>query len=502
MCGPDETRIIMNKLNRREFLRPMAASAAGLLAVGRAFPSALPSEMGKNWIFSVRDYGAKADKVSNDAPAIQAAIDACNRSGGGEVIVPPGNYFSGGIVLKSNVTLRLENGATIWASGRIEDYGNRLVQDHAYLFEALGQENIVVCGDGRFVGTGQGDLRRREGETGMPMPRDRFGIILLTGCRNVRLRDFRIRYSEAHTVMLRECDGVFVDGVSIFNNYFRTETDGIDPDSCTNVLISNCHIVAGDDAICLKTDNGKPLENVVVDNCILESVATALKLGTSSSGDFRDIRVSNCVIRNSTLGVGLFIKDGGTVEGVGFSNLFIETTRQDVSIAKWLRNDIFPIWIDLTKRNPNSPLSRVRGVSFDDIQIASDNSVVVQGMPQREIESVTLRGINFQVNGAFDFSHRTESEGGESSYSDANKTRFVRKPAYVALAYVRGLTVEGVEVNVPKDVFEQFPRSAVSVFSSQDGVVRNVGREPGESPNAPPVVVLKDCQGVALEGEK
>lgn len=494
----------MNKLNRREFLRPMVASTAALLAAGGVLPSglALPPMAEQNAIFSVREYGAKGDKVSNDAPAIQAAIDACNRSGGGEVVVPPGNYFSGGIILKSNVTLKLENGATIWASGSIEDYDNRLVKDHAYLFEALGQENIVIRGEGKFVGTGQSDLRRREGEAGMPFPRDRFGIVLFTGCKNVRLQDFRIRYSDAHTVVIRDCKDVFVDGISVFNNYFRTETDGIDPDSCTNVLISNCHIVAGDDAICLKTDNGKPLENVVVDNCILESVATAFKLGTGSSGDFRDIRVSNCVIRNSTLGVGLFIKDGGTVEGVGFSNLFIETTRQDVPINQRLRNDIFPIWIDLTKRNPNSPLSRVRDVTFDDIQIASDNSIVIQGMSQREIENLTLRGVNFHVNGAFDFSHRMEAEGGQSSYTGANKTRFVRQPTYIAVAHVHGLTVEDVGVVIPENVVEQFPRSAVSVFDSQEGVIRNIRREPEESRNAPSVVVLKDCQDVALKDKK
>lgn len=494
----------MKNLNRREFLQPMAASATALFAARRILASApsLPSEMGQKTIFSVRKYGAKGDKVSDDTPAIQAAIDACNRSGGGEVFVPPGNYFSGGIILKSNVTLRLENGATIWASGNIKDYHNKLVEDHAYFIEALGQENLVVCGEGKFIGTGQGDLRRRTGEESMPMPRDRFGIILFTGCKNVRLQDFGIRYSEAHTVMLRDCEDVFVDGVSILNNYFRTETDGIDPDSCKNVLISNCHISAGDDAICLKTDHGKPLENVVVDNCILESVATAIKLGTSSTGDFRDIRVSNCVIRNSTLGIGLFIKDGGTVEGAGFSNLVIETTRQDVPVNNRLRNDIYPIWIDLTKRNPNSPLSRVCDVSFDDIQIASDNSVVIQGMPQREIENVSLRGINFYVNGAFDFSHRIEAEGGESTYSDANKTRFVRQPTYVALAYIRGLTVHDVDVTIPTSVMEQFPRSAVAVFNSQDGVIRNIRCDVKEIPNAPPAVVLKNCRAVAVEDER
>lgn len=493
----------MNKPTRRRFLGSSAASSAAfLLAPAGQLPSGMasPPDAAQSAIFSVREYGAKGDKVSNDTPALQAAIDACNRSGGGEVLVPPGDYFAGGINLKSNVTFRLQNGATIWASGKFEDYSSSIVRsDESFLFEAVGQENIVICGDGKVVGTGQGDLLRRKGEVNMRMPRHRFGTLSFVRCKNVRFRNFGIRYSEAHTLVLTECDGVFVDGISILNSFFHTETDGIDPDSCKNVLISNCHIIAGDDAICLKADQGKAVENVVVSNCVLESIAGAIKFGTGSSGDFRNIRVSNCVIRNSGVGVGMFIKDGGTVEGASFSNLSIETTRKNVPVDDRLRNNIFPIYIDLTKRNPNSPLSHIRDVSFNDIQIASDNSVVIQGMPQSEIENLTLRGINFRVNDAFDFSHRTEREGGTSSYSDENFTRFVRKPTYLALAHINGFSIDGVRMVIPKGISSQFPRSAVGVFNSQDGVIRNVTCQGTKTPAAPPLVDLQDCHAIAFE---
>jgi len=453
--------------------------------------------------FNVREFGAKGDQTINDALAIQAAIDACNKAGGGEVLVPAGNYLSGKIILKSNVTLKLENGATIWASGKIEDYDkNPEKGEHGYLFEATNAENIAIVGDGKIVGTGQDDLGRRANAKHLPNPPHRFSIIRFTGCQNVRFRDVNILYSEAHAVVFNECKNVFVDGVSIINNFFRVNTDGIDPDSCTNVFISNCHIVAGDDCICPKTESGGPMENLVVENCILESISAAIKLGTGSSGDFRDIKVSNCVIRNSGVGLGLFIKDGGTVERVSFSNISIETTTQNTPINSGLRNTIIPIYIDLGKRHADSPIGRIRDVSFSDIQIASDNSIVIQGMPESAIENLTLRNISFRVSEGFDFSQRVKREGGESTYTDERKTLFVRQPTYIALAYVNGLTVDNVRVLIDDDIFKQFPRSAVAVFNSQNGVIENVRRVPAGNEGGQPVVALNNCKQVVIQGDE
>jgi hypothetical protein len=451
--------------------------------------------------FNIREFGAKADQTNNDASAIQAAIDACNKSGGGEVVVPSGNYFAGKIVLRSNVTLKLENGATIWASGNIEDYDkNPAKGEHGYLFVAEKQENIAIVGEGKVVGTGQGELGRREDENKTTLPAHRFGMVQFTGCRNVHFRDFGMFYSEAHAVVFNECQDIFVNGVSIINNFLRTNTDGIDPTSCTNVFISNCHIVAGDDCICPKTEKGIPLENLVVENCILESIAGAVKLGTGSSGDFRDIKVSNCVIRNSGVGIGLFIKDGGTVERVSFSNISIETTSQDTPINSRLRNNIIPIYIDLGKRNPDSPLSRIRDVSFSDIQIESDNSIVIQGLPERAIENLTLRNISFRMTKAFDFSARTKREGGKSTYKDENNTRFVRQPTCIALANINGLTVDNVRVAIDENVFKQFDRSALAIFNSQHGVVENVRREPAGKTGGQPVVTFNNCAQMFVTG--
>ena len=118
-----------------------------------------------------------------------------------------------------------------------------------------------------------------------------------------------------------------VDGLAILNNFFRTTSDGVDPDSCRNVRFTSCHITAGEDCICLKTHAGNLSEDIVVTDCTTEGIATAIKLGTGSDGDFRNIAISSCTVRNSTVGVGFFVKEGGAIDGVTASNLTIETLR-------------------------------------------------------------------------------------------------------------------------------------------------------------------------------
>src|SRR5262249_31712724 len=160
-----------------------------------------------------------------------------------------------------------------------------------YLIVADGQENIGLIGQGAVQGVGKEDLGRR----GPEVPDNtsfRFGTMHLSNCKNVHVSDVRLLYSDWYAVSMSRCERVFFDRVSILNNFFRTNTDGIDPTSCKDVFISNCDIVAGDDCICPKTSKGDPLENLVVSNCVLESVSSAIKLGTGSDGDFRDIKVS------------------------------------------------------------------------------------------------------------------------------------------------------------------------------------------------------------------
>ncbi|MHC4426393.1 MAG: glycoside hydrolase family 28 protein [Planctomycetota bacterium] len=453
--------------------------------------SAVPSQ---GRICNVQDHGARADKKANDGPAIQAAIDACSAAGGGIAYVPAGNYLCGGLRLRSHVSLYIEAGATLWVSPEKTHYkeGNRFLY-------AENQENLTIEGRGTIHGTGQADLMRKKTDKTEKRPPFRVGILRFIRCQNVSIKDITVRYSDSWTFDLEFCKKVFITGVSILNNYYRVNADGIDPVSCEDVHISNCHIIAGDDCIVCKTREGSPCEDIVVTNCTLESVATAIKIGTESPSDFRNIHVSNCVIRNSTVGIGMYIKDGATAERISFTNCTIETIREPELVNSSTQNSVYPIFVDIEKRDKNSPIGRIRDLTFADINIVSDNGILVQGMGKGKIENLIMRNINVRVNRGFDYSARKKHVGGRTSETqDRRRTIYARKPSYVTLANIKGLTVDGLRVLIPDAVFASYKRSALSLHEVEEAVVSDVFRAPAGADSRMPVVIMENCRNAFL----
>jgi len=402
-------------------------------------------------IWNVGEFGAKGNKANNDGPAIQRAIDACGEDGGGMVYVPAGDYLCGGLRLRSH-------------------------------------------GRGTIHGTGQDDLGRKKGDD-RPRPEFRVGILRFIRCENVTIKDITVRYSDSWTFDLEFCEKVYITGVTILNNYYRVNADGIDPVSCRNVHISNCYIIAGDDCIVCKTREGAPCEDIVVTNCTMSSIATAVKIGTESPSDFRNIRVSNCVIRNSTVGIGMYIKDGATAERISFSNCSIETIRKPELCKEYLKHSVYPIFVDIEKRNPDSKIGRIRDLTFSDINILSDNGILIQGMSQPNIENLVLRNITQRVDRAFDYSQRRKHIGGSTKATqDRRRTEFARQESYVTLANINGVTVDHFQVWIPEQVFEQFPRAALSIHNVENADLSHIKRMPGQTGRGAPVLVLENCR--------
>lgn len=450
-----------------------------------AMISLLGSPASADISFNVRDYGATGNQRTNDRAAIQAAVDACARAGGGTVLFPPGDYLSSTIRLSSHVTLKIEMGATIWTSKDPTAFSG-----HRQLFFADGKKHIVIQGQGRIHGQGTDDYGARWGKP--KRPPFRTGVLLFTNCQDVAVRNVTILYSDSWTLHFKRCERVVVEGVTIRNNYRRLNSDGIDPNMCRHVRISNCRITAGDDCIVLKATESHACEDVVVKNCELESAASAIKLGTESRGDFRDIRFEGCAIRNSFTGIGFYLKDGGTMERVSFKNIQIKTCPATV-------RTVTPVFMDIERRHVDSKVGIIRDVTFENLEIHSGSGVLIQGMPESPIRRLAFRNVVFRVDAPDDYVKRKKPIGGRRTTRGIGDTLFAQMPSYMTFAHVSRLTLQDVQLIVAGEALEKYDRSAVCLRHIESARLNRVSRRPSPRPGMLPVVDSRDCRDVAVD---
>lgn len=501
-----------SKNSRRKFMEKLGVGSLLVGIGGNQCFASVPGDYEKTkrknqeHVWDPYNFGAKGDGRTLDTKSIQTAIDNCHLNGGGTVHFKNGTFLSGTIYLKSHVTLFIEAGAILKASSEEINYQfsghseEGYPEKYYYLIVAEKQEHVSILGQGMILGIGENDLGRRRDQIKVSTPY-RIGILYFNECRQIVVRDIKILFSDFWTLHFYLCERIFIEGVSILNNYYHTNSDGIDPVSCKNVFISNCLIVAGDDCVCPKTKNGFPCENVVVTNCILESVATAIKLGTGSDGDFRDMHFSNCTIRNSGVGIGFFIKDGGRAERITFSNISIETTRDLSQITDGLINTITPIFLDIEKRYEYSLIGSIRDITFRDIHINSGANCLVQGMPESPIENLIFENITIRVNETMDFTKRNKRSGGYTSIKDDRLTKYIRQPTYFSIAYVNDLRMSNIRVLLTENAFEQFDRSAVALFEIRRGMIQHINRQPaGNITKRQSILNLNNCQSIFITG--
>ncbi len=433
-------------------------------------------------IYDVTAYGAEGTKEQSAQAYIQQAIDECHQAGGGTIYFPAGDYYSGEIHLKSHVTLHLSAGATLWASTNPSDYSG---SGSGRLLRADGVEHIAITGLGTIHGQGVADYGSR---WGVPeRPPFRVGVLLFENSHDITLRDITILYSDSWTVHLKRCERVVIDGIKIYNNIRRLNSDGIDPNSCRDVHISNCDIVAGDDCIVLKTTEPYPCENIVVTNCTLRTTTTAIKLGTESQGDFRDIHFSNCTIKDTRTGIGFFMKDGAMMERITFSNISIENLREE---EKPLTP--YPIFMDIEQRHEDSKVGIIRDIIFRDILIHSGSGILIQGMPEQAIENLTMQNITLRADWVDDYSNRKKAVGGRRTTRDFRDTTFARMPSFITLSYCNGVTLENINVLMNEKSKKETERSAF-IGCEIDGLTLN-NLKANLSNQKQPFIVLNQCQ--------
>jgi polygalacturonase len=269
--------------------------------------------------------------------------------------------------------------------------------------------------------------------------------------RDIRIQDITIRKTPGWAVHPKNCERVKIRGINLINNFNAINTDGIDPDSSRNVIISDCYIEAGDDCIVLKTTNRRgimsPCENVTVTNCVLLSAASALKLGTESWGDFRHCVFSNCVIRQARTGIALLAKDGGTMEDVRFQNITMQTQPKCGKCVEW------PIEIDIEKRTETSKISHIRDISLSDITMATKGRVLIEGMPESLIDTLTLRNVIMRITGYEQIKNAHKNRGGNGGLPDV--VNFGSVPSALIFGHARNVDLSDIHVIWPEGPVEE-----------------------------------------------
>ena len=401
------------------------------------FPNANAAAKQKNILnntFNVRAYGAVGDGKVLDTPAINKAIDAAAKGGGGTVFLPAGTYLSGSINLQSNINLHIDAGATILgapqemnAYDETEPNVGGPYQDggHSYFHNSLiwGENltNVFITGNGFINGGGierndEAILNKMNGHDNWknPAPIDMSPVrlgnksIALKLCKNVLIRDVTIVHGGHFAILVTGCDNMTVDNVTM-----DTNRDGIDIDCCRNTIVSNCRINSpGDDGLCLKSTYAlgefRLTENVTITNCQVSgfqegtlrdgtmkprpNATGRIKLGTETSGGFRNITISNCTFR-SCRGLALEEVDGGILENITIANL----TMMDMYH--------YAIYITTGKRNrtPGVPQpSRIRNVLISNVVadgVDGMSGIQIMGLPEQPIEGVRLENIRLISKG-------------------------------------------------------------------------------------------------------
>ncbi len=371
-------------------------------------------------IYNILDYGAVSDGATKCTQAIQRAIDDCHLTGG-RVEIPSGRFLSGTLRLRSDVELHLAHGAVLISSldeadtidyFRDGDNGNKVDgwQGGCFLF-ALHEKNIAITGSGVIDGQGRKvffDDDPDHADEGSPLAVSGFRprMSYLEDVEGLLVKDVTFKDSAFWTLHMAGCRNVRIESIVIDNNKRGPNTDGIDPDCCSDVIIRGCRIISGDDSVVIKStapmhEKYGDCRDIVVSDCFLSSNCSAIKIGTETHGDIHDVLISNCIVRDCIRGIGIWSRDGGDIYNIrihhiqGNTKNFADSRIRKTGVFSWWGNGE-PIAITSTKRENTDRLpGRVHDISMEQIYLCCEGPVLMLGEDYSPIEKVSITESRF-----------------------------------------------------------------------------------------------------------
>ncbi|WP_029284338.1 glycoside hydrolase family 28 protein [Pedobacter sp. R20-19] len=372
--------------------------------------------------YNIKKFGAAGDGKTNDAKAIQKAIDACSAAGGGQVLVPAGYVFlSGPFDLKSFVELRIEGGAKILASPDEKLYTKSAFRENkgegTIWIGGEKLEQVSITGTGILDGNGISFMGEEIFDSYVLKPFEivdpRPHLLTLTDCKKLNIDGVTFQNSAYWTVHLIGCNDVSISNITLLNSIKIRNSDGIDLDHSKNVRITNCYIESGDDCICLKNrrefEEYGACENIVISNCTMTSSSCAIKIGSENMDRISKVLINNCNIVNSNRGIGIQNRDEGTVSDVIFSNLVIESKL--FSDVWWGKSE--PIYITaypratannkdagwrLPKGQTKGKVGAVSDIYFSNIRCMGESGVYISAESQDKVSNVHFDQVSVKLN--------------------------------------------------------------------------------------------------------
>jgi len=424
---------------------------------------------------SIKDFGAVPDGSTLCTKAFADAIDAVSKKGGGKVIVPRGIWLTGPIQLKSNINLYTEEGSLITFTKNYDDYP--LIETS---FEGLntvrclspingkGLENVAITGHGVFDGSGEawrpvkkskltgddwkklvasGGVLNEANNTWYPTERSLKGakatenfnvpsnlkskeewesvkeflrpvMLSLSNCKKVLLDGPTFQNSPAWCLHPLMSENVTLRNLTIRNPWYSQNGDGLDLESCKNVVIEKCHFDVGDDAICFKSGKdkdgrlrGMPTENVIVDNCVVYHGHGGFVVGSEMSGGIKNVKVSNCTFIGTD--VGLRFKSnrgrGGVVENIYIDNINMVNIPAEALLFDLFYGGNSPVpsaeekTIDKEKLAAIVPPVTEETPAFKDIYVSNvtckgaGRAILLQGLPEMNLKNIKLNNVRIEA---------------------------------------------------------------------------------------------------------
>jgi len=425
--GSANARGVITQPTRAEITATSRAAQRAWAEVPRILKRIVPPKFPARE-FDIRDFGAIGDGKSDCTAAFKAAIEACSRAGGGRVVVPAGRFLTGAIHLKTGVNLHVTGSGTILFSPDTNKYlppvftryeGTELMNFSPFIY-AFEQQNIALTGNGtldarasavvwhQWARVGRADNARLAelASNNVPVTERIFGpghllrpnFIQFVRCKNVLIEGIKILGSPMWVINPVYCTNVTIRGVTVEAE--GPNTDGCDPDSCTDVLIENCYFSNGDDCIAIKSGrdhDGRrvniPSQNIIIRNCVFKDGHGGVTVGSETAGGVRNVYAENCSFDSPNLDMAMRFKTnparGGYIENCYLRNCKVKTAK--VGIHMTMRygssgareGDFMPVVRNIDIRN--SIFERLL-----------DRAIFIQGHSETgKIQSVTIANCRF-----------------------------------------------------------------------------------------------------------